>query len=46
MNNASAVPKTRATSLAADPIAGKYFGGGESAYFHCFDTRFDSEVKI
>ena len=37
--------KTLTITLPADVIAQNFFGGGESACFHCFDARFDSGVK-
>ena len=44
MNNATFVPEN-AITLPADAIARNFFGGGESACFHCFDAHFDSGVK-
>jgi len=37
--------KTLAITLPADAIARNFFGGGESACFHCFDAHFGSGVK-
>ena len=37
--------KTLAIPLPADAIARNLFGSGQSACFHCFDARFDSDAK-